>query len=64
MAVDDAISGWGDQVKRLYTFYLTVAGGPWLKHKPGAAGNDFDNLEPGRAYWVLTTGVCTLGTEE
>ncbi len=63
IAVDDAIAGCGDQVKMLYAFDLTAAGGPWLKHKPGATGNDFDNLEPGRAYWVYTTTACTLGTE-
>jgi len=61
VAVEEAIAGCGDQVRMLYAFDLNNPGEPWLKHRPGAAGNTFDTLEPGSAYWVYSTGVCELG---
>jgi len=59
--VDDAIAACGNSVKMFYSFDLGAEGDPWLQHRPGAVNNDFDNLEPGRAYWVFTSEACTLG---
>jgi hypothetical protein len=63
--VSQATAACSDSVKMVYTFDLAAEDGPWLKHKPGAAiSNDFENFEPGKGYWVYSTGACTLGGSE
>ena len=41
-------------------YYLDETTGTWLYYIPGFAGNTLTQLEPGKYYYVVVSGACTL----